>query len=536
MKKTMQGGTQIAVPWTRFSKIVALSVLCLLVPVMAQGEEGDNNIAVLPFEIYTAEPMDHLRRGFQEILSIRFSRKGFPVVDTAVVNQHPKAFLSVLEEEDLYAIGNDLDADWVVTGSITEIGDKISLNLKLFDITRVKRPVSLSMVEDDISQLADMAERALDAIYAQITDVALIDSIQIKGNRRIETEAILTVVETQRGDGFDVERLNRDLRAIYKMGFFADISIESEDSPTGKIVTFIVNEKPSITRIRFEGAKKGKEDELEEEAGIKLYTIFDRNEVRQSINRLKEYYHKKGYYNVEITERIEELQDNAISLTYEIDRGEKVYIKEIKFVGNSEFDDDDLKDIMQSSEKGWLSWLIDSGQVNETALEYDVHNIGTFYRNHGFMNANASGPEISVNEEGELFITIEITEGSQYRMNEVKVEGDLLKTEEELLEYINIRKEEFFNGEVIYEDIQALESVCADQGYAYAEVSPLISEDDENHLVDISYHIDKAEKVRFERIISSAIERPETRSSDVNWRWLKEGTLTGWPSPRALKV
>jgi outer membrane protein insertion porin family len=500
MKKSMQGGTQIAIPWIRFSKVVAVSVLCLLMPVLVQGEEEDNKVAVLPFQIYTAEPMDHLRQGFQEMLSLCISRKGFPVVNTAVVNQHPKAFLSVLEEKDLYAIGHDLDADWVVTGSITEIGDKVSLNLKLLDMTTVKRPVSLSIVGDDINQLEDVAERAADAIYDQIKEVVRIESIQVRGNRRIETEAILTVIETQKGDGFDVERLNRDLRAIYRMGYFTDISIESEDGPTGKIVTFVVNEKPSITKIRFEGAKKGKEDDLREEAGIKLYTIFDENEIRQSINRLKEYYHKKGYYNAEITERIDELEDNSISLTYEINRGEKVYISEIKFIGNSEYDDGDLKDVMHTSEKGWLSWLTNSGKVDETAMEYDVHNIGVFYRNNGFMNAKVSGPEISVNKDGELTLTIEITEGSRYRMNKVKVEGDLLETEEELLEYTNIGKEEFYNAEVIYEDMQALKRVYADQGYAYTEVSPLISEDDENHLVNISYHIDKGKKVRFERI------------------------------------
>jgi outer membrane protein insertion porin family len=500
MKKATQNGAQVAIPWIGFSKIVAVAVLCLLVPVMVQGEEAENRIAVLPFEVYTAVPMDHLRQGFQEMLSLRISRKGLPVVDTALVDQHPKAFLSVLEEKDLYAIGHDLGADWVVTGTITEIGDKVSLNLRLIDVSAVKRPVSFSIVEDDIDQLWDAAEDGADEICDQITEVVRIDSIQVKGNKRIETEAILTVVETQEGDGFDVERLNRDLRAIYKMGYFSDISIETEDSPKGKIVTFVVNEKPAIAKIRFEGAKKGKEKDLLEEAGIKLYTILDENEIRQSVNRLKEYYRKKRFYNAKITERIEELENNEISLTYEIDKGKKVYITEVKFVGNSAFDDGDLKDVMHTSEKGWLFWFNDSGKVDDTALEYDVHNLGVFYRNHGFMNAMVGDPEISVIKEGELSLTIEITEGSRYKVNEVKVEGDLVETEEELLKYTKIRKEEYYNAEVIYNDIQELKNVCANHGYAYAEVSPRISEDNENYLADIVYYIDKGEKVHFERI------------------------------------
>ncbi len=479
--------------------MVAFLVWCLLVPSVIQGEEERNNVAILPFGVYTSEPMDHLKEGFQEMLSLRIAKKGLTVVDPGVVNRHPKAFSSVLEEKDLYAMGKDLNADWVVTGSMTQIGDKISIGLKLLDTTKDKPPLSLSLVEDDMDQMADIAERTSAAVYERITGAVQIDSIQVKGNRRIETEAILTVIGTERGDGLDPERLNRDLRSIYRMGFFEDVSIETEDSPTGKIVTFVVTEKPSIAKIIFKGAKKGKEDELLEEAGIKVYSIIDRNEIRQSINRLKEYYRKKGYYYVEITERIEELPDNWISLTYEINKGKKVYVRKIEFVGNDEFDDDDLKDIMITREKGFFSWLTDSGRLDEKALEFDLLKISAFYQTYGFMKAQAGGPEISFDEKG-VSLTIEITEGPRYRIHDVRVDGDLIGTAEELLQHVNIMKEEFFNRDVLIEDMQALKRVYEDEGYAYAEVSPLTQEDDENRLVDITYHIDKASKVRFERI------------------------------------
>ncbi len=486
-------------PWRRFSRVVAFLVWCMLVPAIIQGEEETNDVAVLPFRINTSKPMDHLKEGFQEMLSLHIAKKGLTVVNPDVVNRHPKAFSSVLEQKDLYAVGKDLNADWVITGSITQIGDKFSISLKLLDITKDKPPLSLSLVEDDMDQMADIAERTSAAVYDRITGAVHIDSIKVKGNRRIETEAILTVIETQRGDEIDPERLNRDLRSIYRMGFFEDVTIETEDSPTGKIVTFVVTEKPSIARIIFEGAKKGKEDELLEEAGIKVYSIVDRNEIRQSINRLKEYYRKKGYYYAEITERIEELPDNWISLTYEINKGKKVYIRKIKFVGNHEFDDGDLKDIMVSSEKGFFSWLTDSGHLDEKALEFDVQKIGAFYQVHGFMRAMVGGPEISFDKEG-VSVTIEITEGPRYRIRNVRVDGDLLGTAEELLQQVNLTKEEFFNRDTVIEDIQALKRVYEDEGYAYAEVTPLTQEDDENSLVDVTYHIDKAKKVRFERI------------------------------------
>jgi outer membrane protein insertion porin family len=494
-----QGDMQMTFPWRRFSRMVVFLVWCLLIPAIIQGEEERSNVAVLPFGIYTSEPMDHLKEGFQEILSLHIAKKGLTVINPDVVNRYPKAYSSVLEEKDLYAMGKDLNADWVITGSITQIGDKISISLKLLDTTKDKPPFSLSLVEDDMDQMADIAERTSAAVYERMTGAVHIDSIQVKGNRRIETEAILSVIEIQRGDEIDPERLNRELRSIYRMGFFEDVSIETEDSPTGKIVTFVVTEKPSIAKIIFEGVKKGKEDELMEEAGIKVYSIVDRNEIRLSINRLKEYYRKKGYYYAEITEKIEELPDNWISLTYEINKGEKVFIRKIEFVGNHEFDDDDLKDIMVSREKGFFSWLTDSGRLDEKALEYDLLKISAFYQTHGFMKAMAGGPEISFDKKG-VSVTIEITEGPRYRIHDVRVDGDLLGTAEELLQHVNITKEEFFNRDIVIEDKQALERIYEDEGYAYAEISPLTQEDDEKRLVDITYHIDKASKVRFERI------------------------------------
>ena len=86
---------------------------------------------------------------------------------------------------------------------------------------------------------------------------------------------------------------------------------------------------------------------------------------------------------MDIKDKIEELPNNEVSLIYEIEEGEKVYVTKIQFVGNTEFDDDDLKDIMETSEKGFLSWITKSGLLDEKKLEFDIHKITSFYHNQG---------------------------------------------------------------------------------------------------------------------------------------------------------
>ena len=480
-------------------KVSIIIGLLLFIPLMVQAEKK-GKVAVLPFRIHSLQPLDHLKEGLQEMFTTRMSDKGFPVIDPDVVNKHPLAFLPMFKLEDIFALGKDLKTDFIISGSLTQIGRKISIDLKVIDIAAVTPPFSVFIVEEDLDKLTDAADRATISIFNQIAGVVQIDSVQTKGNKRIESEAILAVVDSKKGEGLDYEQLDKDLRAVYKMGFFKDVKIEMGDGPKGKLVTFVVDEKPSIGKISFQGNKKGKDDDLKKESGIKLYSILNRSEIRQGINRLKEYYLQKGYYNVEIQEKIVELPNNEVSIIYDIKEGDKIYITRIEFIGNTRFDDDDLKDIMETSEKGFFSWFTKSGLLDEKKLEFDLHKITSFYHNHGYIKAKTGEPETSYEKDKGLTITIEVIEGHQYKVDNVKIEGDLIKPADELLESVSIKKEEYFNREVVRKDSMMLRDIYADEGYAYADVSPMIREDDENHLVNITYRASKGEMVRFERI------------------------------------
>ncbi len=476
-----------------------IAVFGTLIPLTIQAAEG-HGVAVLPFAIFAPQPLDHLKEGLQTMFSSRLSEKGVPVLDPAVVNKHPQAFRPELDSNAIYALGKDLGAAWVIRGSLTQVGTQISLDLKVFDVTAAKPPFSIYSSEEGLDRLGDAVERASISIFNQIMGVVQIDSIHVRGNKRVESEAILAVIGSQPGDRLDYDQLDKDLRSIFKMGFFRDVKIETADGPKGKIVTFDVTEKPSVTIITFRGIKAVKEEELREEVGIKLYTILNRNEIKQSINRLREFYRQKGYYNVRIKETLKELPKNEVSLIYDIDEGDKVYVRKIQFEGNEKFDDRRLKKVMETSEKGFFSFITKSGLLDTKKLEFDTLKIASFYHNHGYIKAVVGDPDIQYDPDRGLIITIEIVEGPQYAVSDVKVEGDLILPVDILLAELNIGKEEYFNREVVRQDTLRLTEIYADEGYAYAEVVPMTAEDPENHLIAITYKITKGKKVRFERI------------------------------------
>ncbi|MFH0845641.1 MAG: outer membrane protein assembly factor BamA [Pseudomonadota bacterium] len=483
--------------------IFSIIFICHLIPFKVHAEKG-GKLAVLPFKVHALKPLDHLKKGLQEMFITRMVKKGIQVVDPDVINKEPMVSLPALELEDLYKLGKKWGADWIISGSLTQIGRKISLDLKLLDVTALRPPFSVFIVEDDVDNLVDATERATTSLYNQIAGVIQIDSIKVVGNRRIESDAIISVIESRKGEQFNPDRIDRDLRAVYKMGFFKEVDIETADGPGGKVIMIKVTEKPSIGKIIFKGNDEIKDKELREECGIKPYSISNPNEIKQSINRLKEFYRQKGYYTIEIEDKIEELPQNEVSLTYNINEGEKVYIAKIRFVGNTKFDEDDLKDLMEMSEKGFFSWFTKAGLLDKKKLEFDLHKINSFYHNQGYIKAKTGEPEITYEKDKGLIISIQIDEGPQYKTNNVQIVGvqadDLIANPDELLKKTNIKKEKFFNREVVRKDTFVLREFYSDEGYAYADVSPMVKEDDTNHLVDITYTISKGEKVRFERI------------------------------------
>ena len=485
--------------WIWIAALLYLALCGLMIPKIVKAEER-GKIAVMPFRVYAPKSVEHLTRELQKRLTVSLEKRKFRIISPETVNEHPLAFLPILDMRALVKMGEDLKTDWIVQGTLTQIGKKVSIDLKVVDVWEKQDPFSLFMVADDVGALKETVERIALNIDNQIVGVVQVESIDVNGNQRIEKEAILAVIRTQKGDRLDYEQLDKDLRDIYKMGFFKDVKIETEEGLKGKIVTLHVAEKPSIGKIVIEGNKKEKEEKLEEELGIKLYTILDQNEIKQSVNRLKEYYRQKGYYNADIVENIEPLPNNQVLVRYRITENEKVYIRKIKFVGNNEFDDDDLQDVMEISEKGLLSWLTKSGVLDKKKLEFDVHKITSFYHNNGFIKAKVGEPEISYDKEKGITITIEIKEGPQYYAGKIAIEGELVKPAEDLLKKVQIGQEKTFSRETVRKDVQTLRSIYADEGYAYAQVTPITREDIENHLMDVTYTISKKQKVRFERI------------------------------------
>jgi outer membrane protein insertion porin family len=278
--------------WAPFTAL--LLAIALVIP-PAEGAESLTRIAVLPFEIHTLKPMDYLAEGLQAMMTQRLAREGFDVMDPAAINESELSKTPLSNVDLLRKVGRDNNIDWLIGGSLTQIGEKMSVDLTIVPTSGERRSFSAFAVGDGVDTLVQVIEQLAGTAKNRITGVAQIESLSVRGNKRIETDAILAAVESQKGMIFDPEALNKDLRSIYEMGFFEDVEIDVEDGPGGKIVTFKVREKPSIGKIAFEGNKEIDKEDLEKVFGIKKYAILDRAAIKDSVKRLRDYYHQEGY-------------------------------------------------------------------------------------------------------------------------------------------------------------------------------------------------------------------------------------------------
>jgi len=324
--------------------------------------------------------------------------------------------------------------------------------------------------------------------------------VQIKGNQRIEDDAILRVVETRPGDAYDEKQLSRDIESIFAMGYFDDIRVETETDPDGKVVIFRVEEKPTIKLIEVSGNRVYEDQEIKDNIDITSGSILNIFRIKRNIKQIETLYQEKNYHNVKVTYTVEELDHNQANLEFQIDEGKKLRIREIRFEGNEAFDDKTLKKKMKTSKKGFFSWLTGSGDLDTETLNQDMMKLSDFYHNNGYAEARIGEPEI-IYKDNWIYIEIKIDEGKRFKMGEVRLAGDLIQPAESLHEKLASPEEEYFNRQAIRQDVMTLSDVYSDDGYARADIVPEIQKQEEAQAIDIIFHIQKNEPVYFERIV-----------------------------------
>jgi outer membrane protein insertion porin family len=466
-----------------------------------QQELVFKKIAVLPFTVASKEPLAFLGEKVSQELRERLKTEGFGIVSQEDLQRELSTVTEPLDDALAQQIGRKLGADMVVWGTLVKVGDALELQARILDLSGRHPPAAVKLQGTGLAALGGLSQQLAQEVSFKILGKERIAHIVIKGNRRIEKDAILGVMQTREGQLLSPAHLREDLKAIYKMGYFTDVRMDISDTPEGRVLTVLVKEKPSIRQIMVEGNRKVKKDKILEVMNLKPFSVASEGAIREDINKVQQMYREKGFYEAHVTYKLLPVTENEVDLVLNIDEGGKMTIKDINFEGNKSFKAKELRQVMETKERGFylISLITGSGTLKRDTLERDLEKISAFYYNHGYIKAKVGEPRVETKGKW-IYITIPIQEGPEYRVGTINVTGELLEDKDKLLKLLESRQDKIYSQETMQKDLTTLADFYADHGYANADIVPLVKENNEKLLVDVTFDIHKGQKVYFERI------------------------------------
>lgn len=336
---------------------------------------------------------------------------------------------------------------------------------------------------------------------AALADQTKISDVVVSGNRRFESSAIFNVIKSKAGEQLNDDKIDDDIRAIFALGYFSDVQAKTDSTSNGILLTYVVTEKPILREITFDGNKALSTEKLKEAMELKVNSIFSPKELLKSIAKIKKLYTDEGYSQVEIEPIEVRTPANEIQLTLKISDGDKILVREIRFIGNTAFSAGTLRDLMETKQKWWLAWLTGAGIYKEDVLKNDMLLLSEHYMNNGYINFKLGEPKVELTPDRKgLLITVTMTEGDKFTVGHLDFKGDLLESKEELAKRLKMKTGEIFSRGALRQEIFTLTDLYADKGYAFANVNPLVHINAELKTIDIVFDFEKGEKVYIDRI------------------------------------
>jgi len=328
-----------------------------------------------------------------------------------------------------------------------------------------------------------------------------ITSIELQGNRKISNETIFSKMKSRVGDVFSDNLVQDDIKKLYSIGYFDDIRVDIDSFEGGVKLIYIFKEKPTITSIDFQGNKEYETKDLKEKITLTTGAVANVPLIQDNAQMLIAYYQSEGYWLVSVLPVIRDISKDAVALTFQIDEGPKVVIKDIKIEGNKILSEKEIKKVMETKKRWLFSFITGSGLYKKDQIRGDIERIKALYLNHGFLHVAVSQPEITLSEDKkELSLKISVSEGDQYKVGSLDFKGNTVFSNEELFKKLKIASGQIFNRSILRTDIDNMLDMYMEKGYALCDINPLIDVNEKEKIANITFSITEGDVFRIGQI------------------------------------
>jgi len=359
---------------------------------------------------------------------------------------------------------------------------------------------------------------------AWAVDPFTVRDIRVEGLQRVEPGTIFASLPFRIGDQYNDEKGSAAIRALFGLGLFKDVRLET----LGDVLVVIVEERPTIADVEFAGLREFDKDALKKalrEIGLTEGRPYDQSLADRAEQELKRQYINKSLYGAEVVTTVTPIERNRVNLTFTVTEGEPARIKEIRIVGNSAFSESTLKGLFDLDTGGMLSWYTKSDRYARAKLNADMEALRAYYLSRGYLEFRIDSTQVAISpNKQDITITVNITEGQRYVVSAVKLEGNYLGKEEEFKSLVKIVPGEPYNADKVAETTKAFTDYFGNFGYAFANVAARPEIDRANNRVAFTLVADPSRRAYVRRIVIGGnnrtrdeVIRREFRQFESSW-------------------
>ena len=323
-----------------------------------------------------------------------------------------------------------------------------------------------------------------------------VKEVNVVGLANVSEDTVLAATSLRVGSQLDSDEITAVIHDIYKTGFFENVAVEHDDG----ILVIKVVELPVIAAVRVSGSENiNSEEEIQavlSKSNLVVGHVLNETTLNGVKNGILNDYKSKGYYNTKVSSQVKKLAGGKADITIEINAGDVVRISNINIVGNEKLSTSEILKVMNLSESGLFTKFFGDDLYSEVKLDMDLNEINTLYLDRGFLDFKIASYDVAFSDDNTTAdVTVNLSEGYEYKISGYKLSGDYKVAKEEIEKQITIVKGDDFSRKNILGIIENINTVLANKGYANTNVNVGISNVDKTkHTAEIEFTVVPGEK------------------------------------------
>ncbi len=330
---------------------------------------------------------------------------------------------------------------------------------------------------------------------AYAADGFLVEKIEVVGLQRINSQTVLEYLPIHEGQTINAEDTGEIINALYKTGFFSDVSL----SRRGNTLVIHVMERATIGLITITGNKKVKTKDLQDalkRGGIQEGEVLDQSTVEAMKRALLEQYYALGRYDATVETSLQPQSRNRVELNIHIYEGHIAKVKEINIVGNKVFSSKKLISQLTMTPTSWWQFFSDRDEYSQEKLQQDLDDLRSFYFDRGYIKFKIDSSQVTITpNRKDVYITIHVSEGDVYRIKGFALGGNLLGQEQAVSKLVIIKPNQVFDRRKVLAINSAIGRYYGDQGYANAMVNAEPTIDEIHKQVFLTFIVSLKERI-----------------------------------------